>query len=251
MVNAPTPELPPTPTPEPEPLPPVPPQPEPPAPPPVAPAPAPLACRSAVLPRVQARLATGEPVVVVAIGSSSIEGIGASSPSRNFPNRLWAKLQAAYPFSEITVHNRGLSGDTTALTVARFNRDVQALNPDLVILQAGTNDEQRGVALESVLNTLGAGFDTLRAHGYDTLFMDMQYYQEPPTPRFSAFLAGMAAAAEAHGVPVLPRHELMRSYVTAGLYTRAQLLWVDFFHMNDTSYELTAQCAADMIIASP
>ncbi len=43
------------------------------------------------------RLASGEPLTIVAVGSSSTAGAGASSPAASYPSRLAVELQAAFP----------------------------------------------------------------------------------------------------------------------------------------------------------
>lgn len=209
--------------------------------------PAPLECRKATLPLVQGRLARHEPVRIVAIGSSSIEGIGATTPEANFVGQLRSKLSVAYPGQDITVFNKGIGGEVTRQTLARFEEDVVRLQPHLVILQAGLNDVLNGIPLATFSEQLDGAFTTLRLGGYDTLFMDMQAYQEPESAAYRAYLGAMHDISLKRGVPVLPRHDLMNSYVQAGLYTRAQLLAADGLHMNDVAYEFTAQCALHII----
>ena len=47
-------------------------------------------------------------VVYVALGDSTVEGIGASSPDRNYPSRIAARLREIYP--DATLHNLGVAG---------------------------------------------------------------------------------------------------------------------------------------------
>jgi hypothetical protein len=49
------------------------------------------------LQQVMHRLAVHQLVRIVAFGSSSTEGIGASSPAATYPSRLQAALAAAWP----------------------------------------------------------------------------------------------------------------------------------------------------------
>ena len=49
------------------------------------------------------RLATGQPLTIVAIGSSSTAGAGASKPELNYPSRLQAELAARCPRQRIIV----------------------------------------------------------------------------------------------------------------------------------------------------
>src|SRR4051812_25413106 len=49
------------------------------------------------LTRVGHKLITGEPITIVAMGSSSTWGAGASSPAANYPNQLAADLKTRFP----------------------------------------------------------------------------------------------------------------------------------------------------------
>ena len=73
---------------------------------------------------------------IVAIGSSSTAGHGGIQP---YPERLLSFLQAQYPKAEIAMVNRGIGGQEAPLEFQRFDTDVIAEKPDLVIWQVGTN----------------------------------------------------------------------------------------------------------------
>jgi acyl-CoA thioesterase I len=60
------------------------------------------------------RIAAGHSVTIVALGSSSTAGAGASGPAASYPNRLEAELKARFPGVAITVLNRGVNGDVAA-----------------------------------------------------------------------------------------------------------------------------------------
>src|SRR6478735_2038755 len=76
------------------------------------------------LPRTTARLAAGESVTIVAIGSSSTAGAGASKPEASYPSRLAVELAAEFPRSQVTVINRGTNGQEAADMLARLKTDV-------------------------------------------------------------------------------------------------------------------------------
>src|SRR2546423_1793275 len=85
--------------------------------------------------RFRERIAQGLPIKIVAIGSSSTFGSGASSPAASYPSRLEAELKAQLPGLPITVLNKGIGGEEAAQMVARFDADVIDENPDLVLWQ--------------------------------------------------------------------------------------------------------------------
>ena len=76
------------------------------------------------LSRLAQRLATGEPITIVAIGSSSTAGAGASTASATYPSRLAVELERHFPNRQITVINRGVNGEEVNDMVKRFDSAV-------------------------------------------------------------------------------------------------------------------------------
>ncbi len=105
--------------------------------------------------------AAPKPRLVVAFGDSLTAGYQLG-PSEGFAPQLQAALRAQG--RPVTVHNAGVSGDTTAQGRARLNWVLTGLKakPDLVILQLGANDMLRGqppatarANLDAMLTELG------------------------------------------------------------------------------------------------
>jgi len=97
------------------------------------------------LPQMAACLSRQDRIKIVAIGSSSTEGAGASGPEASYPAVLARELSQRFPNASIAVFNKGVGGERIDATIARFEKDVVALNPDLVIWQVGTNDATAAV----------------------------------------------------------------------------------------------------------
>jgi acyl-CoA thioesterase I len=57
----------------------------------------------------------------------------------SYPSRLADELRALLPHTPITIINRGVNGETAREMLARFDRDVFAAKPDLVLWQVGSN----------------------------------------------------------------------------------------------------------------
>ncbi|MGH7001639.1 MAG: hypothetical protein ACREEA_09055, partial [Stellaceae bacterium] len=82
-----------------------------------------LAALDMNLPHVVQSLAAGGPVVIVAFGSSSTYGTGASARDKTYPSRLAALLARRLPGANIAVLNRGIGGEAAAATLARVDTD--------------------------------------------------------------------------------------------------------------------------------
>ncbi|MBV8652160.1 MAG: SGNH/GDSL hydrolase family protein, partial [Alphaproteobacteria bacterium] len=74
--------------------------------------------------RTGLRIARHEKLTIVAIGSSSTEGVGASTPEATYPSRLAAELRQRLPDQTVSVINKGIGGEISSDEVARFDRDV-------------------------------------------------------------------------------------------------------------------------------
>ena len=68
-----------------------------------------------------------------------------------------------YPHLRLSFHNAGVSGDTTADALARFDRDVAAYKPKYVTILLGMNDGAAKVFDPALFDTYQAGMRTLIA----------------------------------------------------------------------------------------
>ena len=94
--------------------------------------------------RFLARLDQSRSLKIVAIGSSSTAGAGASAPGNAYPDQLEEDLARMFPGHVIDVVNAGANGQEVPDMLARLDKDVLALKPDLVIWQFGSNGLLRG-----------------------------------------------------------------------------------------------------------
>ena len=127
----------------------------------------------APLARTAARLRAGEPVVIVAIGSSSTAGAGATSRAASYPSRLQEMLRQRFPEGDITVINAGIGGQDAPEMLARFDSNVAARKPTLVIWQAGVNALFRANGLATAEEQLREAIARVRALGADLLLVEI------------------------------------------------------------------------------
>lgn len=91
--------------------------------------------------KTAALLAAGkEPVRIVCIGDSITGVYYHSGGRRAYAEMLQLALQQLYPKAQLSVHNAGISGDTTTGGLKRLERDVLAHKPHLVTIMFGMND---------------------------------------------------------------------------------------------------------------
>lgn len=194
------------------------------------------------LPHVGQAFAAGKPVVIVAFGSSSTYGTGASTRDKAYPSRLAALLARRLPGAKISVLNRGVGGEAAATTLARVDSDVIAAHPDLVIWQVGTNDVLRDVDPVAAGAVIREGAMRMQRAGIDVLLMDMQF--APAVLRHAGFREMervIAAEGRALGVPVIRRFAMMREWAEEGRMPLSVMLDRDRLHMTDASYDCLAR----------
>lgn len=182
---------------------------------------------------------------IVGIGSSSMEGVGASAPQYNFLNRLEQALSTSLPGVTLKVINAGIGGQNLTQTVARFPRDVYSANPDLVILQAGMNDaiqnRDADVYRAEIRKTLG----DLQEHNLNVVLMSNQY----------AGTAGLTASvltrtidqvnkdeASSKGITIIDRYSLFNSLQNQGIDIAKTYFTADLLHANDEGYRVVTIC---------
>jgi len=197
---------------------------------------------SAPLSRVSARLRAGEPVVIVAIGSSSTAGAGASKPDNSYPSRLQAMLLERFPGADIKVVNRGINGQDAPEMLARFDADVVPLKPTLVLWQAGVNALFRDNGLATTELLLREAIQRTKALNADMLIIDPQY-----SPKVLAdddigpMIRLIDTIGAEEGVGVYHRFALMRDWHENSKMAFNAFLWKDNFHMNDWGYDCFAR----------
>jgi len=188
------------------------------------------------------RIAAGEPLTIVAIGSSSTAGAGASSPAASYPSRLAAELQQAFPRSRITVFNRGVNGEEAGDMMARFDDSVVAVKPDLVIWQLGTNSVLRGRSLGRAGALIREGLGRLKATGADIVLLDPQYAPKVlARPDSEGMVKLMSLAAKEGSIDLFPRYAVMRNWRDHQGIPFETFVSPDGLHMNDWSYACLAK----------
>ena len=156
---------------------------------------------------------------IVAIGSSTTAGEGNIKP---YPDRLLSFLQAEYPNPRITMVNEGIGGQEAPIELQRFDTDVIAHKPDLVIWQVGTNAVWQSPdlippppSLDETTRAIRDGLIKLRDETQaDVILMDLQYLPAVLTPakkhKAIEMVDKIGELAQDAGVNVFRRFEFMK-----------------------------------------
>ncbi|MBV8935419.1 MAG: SGNH/GDSL hydrolase family protein [Alphaproteobacteria bacterium] len=211
-------------------------------------APRALSAIEAPLYRTSSRIVSGKPVTIVAMGSSSTLGTGASSPASNYPSRLEQELRERFPGIDVRVVNHGVGGQDVPEELTRLGRDVMAEHPDLVIWQVGTNAVLRRDDLSADEQLIGRGVASMQEKGIDIVLMDLQYaprvLSRPAAGEMERLIADLARRTQ---VGLFRRFEIMKEWDHTQQLAPATAIGPDGLHMTDASYGCLANRLAEAL----
>jgi acyl-CoA thioesterase I len=215
------------------------------------------------LPHFRAAIKNQRKVKIVAIGSSSTAGADGVLP---FLPRLQMQLREAFYGSMIDVINRGIGGEEALDEASRFECDVIAEAPALVIWQVGTNAvfHDTSYSRGDVKKAIVAGLRWLAGRQMDVVLMDLQYTKAmvcqigastvPKLPLSEDMVAKIADAAESAEpkVNVFRRFALMKRWVDAGIpLDSMDDGGNDHLHTSKWATDCVARALSEAIVNSP
>jgi acyl-CoA thioesterase I len=189
----------------------------------------------------------GADVRYVALGDSTVEGVGASRRELNYVSRIHARLQERYPAARM--RNLGVSGATSADVRAGQLGPAVELRPNLVTLSVGPNDITRGVSAQEYARNIQSILESLTGQTpamiVVNLLPDLAVTQrfrggqnEQRVARLSVeFNEALRRAAETYGAEVVDLYAASRDEVPR----RPELLSSDGYHPSDAGYARWAE----------
>lgn len=200
------------------------------------------------LSRTGKRIAAGETVKIVAVGSSSTAGAGASSPDKSYPSRLAIELKDRFPSQPITVINRGVNGEEAADMVKRLDDGVLSEKPDLILWQVGANAVLRDTEIPVVRSDILEGLRRMKASGADVILIDPQFAPKVLAKKEAESMVDLiATTAKATNVDLFRRFAVMRHWRNVARLPFETFISADELHMNDWSYGCVAKLLAGAI----
>jgi GDSL-like lipase/acylhydrolase family protein len=212
------------------------------------------------LPNLAKALVGKTPVRIVAMGSSSTAGRGDVVP---YPHRLEMYLrfkfaEERFPNLTIDVLNRGKGGEEAIEELARFDSDIFAEKPSLVIWQVGTNAVFHNYNLDDVAAKIIEGLDRLRGKPMDVMLIDPQYTTamllDDKAEASARMVSLISTVAEKAKVNLFRRWALMRHWHVhdnIGLHRMYDPTDPDKLHQSDWSTRRVAQALCEAIARAP
>jgi lysophospholipase L1-like esterase len=201
------------------------------------------------VPHMRAAILGNQPVIIAALGSSSTQSYRASDTGHSYPAVLQDRLSAALPSVHVAVINRGIGGEDAPEELARMDKDVLALRPQVVIWQVGSNGVLRSENPQVFKRLVSAGVKKLHDAGADVILMDNQ--QAPALlqkPEHLVMDQALAEVATATNSSLFARSSLMEAWEKAG-EPYGHFISADGLHHNNRGYRCLADSLAGAITA--
>jgi acyl-CoA thioesterase I len=203
----------------------------------------------APLPRTTQLLSEKAPMLrILAIGSSSTWGIGASSRHKAYPAVLQGILERSLRGIKAEIVNSGVSGEVAETTAERLRTEVALRKPDLVLWQVGTNDALARIDPEQFEETVRSTIQWLKDDKIDIVLVGLQY-----TPKFArdqsyfAIRERLSQIAKEQNVLYVRRYAAMQ-FIAA--HQSDDLMSGDDLHLNDLGYRCMAEHIAHAVTAN-
>jgi acyl-CoA thioesterase I len=189
----------------------------------------------------------GAAILYVALGDSTVEGVGATSRSRNYVSRLHERLRAVYPAARVA--NLGVGGATSADVRARQLDRAIGLRPHLVTLAIGPNDITTRVPLAASAQNLETILGRLRRETTAVVVVNLipdlavtprfrgSQHQEAVGRQTIAFNEALERASRTHGAELVNLYTVSQREVPL----RPELMSADGYHPSDAGYALWAE----------
>ena len=183
---------------------------------------------------------TGPERRILAFGDSLFAGYRLDADEA-YPARLEAAMRARGINARIA--NAGVSGDTTAAGLQRFEftLDAQETPPEMVVIELGANDLLRGLPVEAARDNLASMIEIAQQRGIDVLLVALA---APPNlgPELQARFDGVyTGLAEEYRVPLVTG--FMRP-----LYGRTDLVQADRLHPTAEGVEVLVDSTVEQVV---
>lgn len=189
------------------------------------------------------RLEAGQPVRIVCFGDSVTGVYYHTGNHRAWCDLVGLGLRRVFPAAQLEMINAGISGHTTADSLARMDRDVISKHPDLVLVMLGLNDVAKAAA-ETYRANLRTIVERARAAGAEVVLMTPNCVSAGdalrPVVKVADYAAIVREAAQQMNVPLCDTYRAFQAVQSTD--SRAWLrIMSDTIHPNFRGHELFAE----------
>lgn len=178
---------------------------------------------------------------IVVLGDSLTAGFGLAREDA-LPEQMGA-LFAASGRDNVTMVNAGVSGDTTAGGLARYDWSVASANPDLLIVALGANDFLGGVAATDARGNLAQIIERAQAGNVSVILANVEAGDiATRDPRIAAYAAIYPDLAETYDVPLFKG-------ILGGVRGQTGLIQSDGLHPTRQGVAIMAERLAGFVAA--
>jgi lysophospholipase L1-like esterase len=202
-----------------------------------------LAAEDSPLPNVAAALARRKALRILAMGAAPGR-VGARGGG--YTALIEGMLQNALKGIDVTVINRGVSGELAANAATRMKNEVALNEPDLVLWQVGTNDALAYVDADEFAATVTDQIEWLKSHKVDVVLVGLQF--APQMLRDAHYVEvrqALRAVGAKENVIVIRFYEAMQIVAQAQGAGPAPV--IEEFERNEAGYNCLAQYVARAI----
>lgn len=140
--------------------------------------------------------------IIVFLGDSLTAGFGLSADDA-LPEQVARRLTENGVSMDVV--NAGVSGDTTANGLARYDWSVASADPDLLVVALGANDYLMGLSPDVTRGNLAAIIERAQSDGTPIVLAGLEPRSDAGAgSRDEAFAAIYPGLAEEYGVPLYP-----------------------------------------------
>jgi lysophospholipase L1-like esterase len=202
-----------------------------------------LAADNSPLPNVAAALAKRKALRILAFGAAPGR-VGARGG--DYTGLIEGMLQNALKGIDVTMINRGVSGELSVNAATRMKNEVALNEPDLVLWQVGTNDALAYVPAEEFSGTVKDQIDWLKSHKVDVVLVGLQF--APQMLRDAHYVEvreALRSLAARENVIVIRFYEAMQ--IIAQAQGPGPEPVIEEFERNEVGYNCLAQYVARAI----
>jgi len=203
---------------------------------------------NAGLDQAATQLGRSKPLRILALGSSSTFGEGASSPDHAYPAQLESILRAELPGVALDVVNAGVSGESAKEAAARLRLLIARHHPSLVVWQLGSKEGVSLTPVDDFEQTVKGALAQLRAADVDAILVGMQWNAIlEKSDHYRAIAAALERLSTQERAPLVRRFEAMKAIASS--HGGVEMMSPDGFHLNDLGYHCMAEHVATSILS--